>query len=74
MRVMSEGGPLALRVEGPRRAVGVLRGQGYTQCEVREITESSAEAAERPVTRLATKAAGPTPSSVALVKESGHGA
>jgi hypothetical protein len=38
VRLMSEGGPLTLRVEGPARAAAVLRHQGYAQCELRAVT------------------------------------
>ncbi|MFF2378420.1 hypothetical protein ACFVUW_28925 [Streptomyces xiamenensis] len=38
VRLMSVGGQLTLRIEGPSRAMTVLRHQGYAQCELRAVT------------------------------------
>ncbi|WP_328372946.1 hypothetical protein OG800_49375 (plasmid) [Streptomyces sp. NBC_00445] len=35
VRFTSAGGPLVMRVEGPAKALTVLRHQGYAECEVR---------------------------------------
>lgn len=51
VRLMSVGGPLTLRIEGPARATTVLRHQGYSQCELRAVTGEET-ARERPVIRL----------------------
>jgi hypothetical protein len=51
VRLMSVGGPLTLRVEGPARATTVLRHQGYAQCELRVVTGKES-APERPKIRL----------------------
>ncbi|MGW4894578.1 hypothetical protein ACWEQL_20230 [Kitasatospora sp. NPDC004240] len=62
VRLMSDGGPLTLRVEGPARAAAVLRHQGYAQCELRAVADDAA-APERPqillgARRRAAEAAG----------------
>jgi hypothetical protein len=44
VRLMSDGGPLTLRLEGPARAVAVLRHQGYVGCELRAVTDGEAVA------------------------------
>ncbi|MCG7524027.1 hypothetical protein MHW47_06165 [Streptomyces sp. OfavH-34-F] len=51
VRLMSVGGPLTLRIEGPTRATTVLRHQGYAQCELRAVTGKES-APERPEIRL----------------------
>ncbi|MFE9428970.1 hypothetical protein ACFYNO_39175 [Kitasatospora sp. NPDC006697] len=51
VRLMSAGGPLTLRVEGPARATTVLRHQGYAQCELRAVTGQESKP-ERPKIRL----------------------
>ncbi|MQS17228.1 hypothetical protein F7Q99_34880 [Streptomyces kaniharaensis] len=51
VRLMSVGGPLTLRVEGPARATTVLRHQGYAQCELRAVTGRESKP-ERPKIRL----------------------
>ncbi|MFJ9574705.1 hypothetical protein [Streptomyces bacillaris] len=51
VRLMSVGGPLTLRVEGPARATTVLRHQGYAQCELRAVTGKESTP-ERPKIRL----------------------
>ncbi|MCX5216200.1 hypothetical protein OG689_44500 [Kitasatospora sp. NBC_00240] len=51
IRLLSVGGPMSLRVEGPARAVAVLRHQGYAQCELRSVTEDAGPS-ERPTIRL----------------------
>ncbi|WP_327378657.1 hypothetical protein OG393_32605 (plasmid) [Streptomyces sp. NBC_01216] len=51
VRLMSVGGPLTLRVEGPARATTVLRHQGYAQCELRAVTGQESKP-ERPKIRL----------------------
>ncbi|MER5356610.1 hypothetical protein ABT093_40615 [Kitasatospora sp. NPDC002551] len=51
VRLMSVGGPLTLRVEGPTRATTVLRHQGYAQCELRAVTGQESKP-ERPKIRL----------------------
>jgi hypothetical protein len=51
VRLMSTGGPLTLRVEGPTRAVSVLRHQGYANCELRAVTGDAGQT-EPPKIRL----------------------
>jgi hypothetical protein len=51
VRLMSTGGPLTMRVEGPARAASVLRHQGYAQCEIRVVDEDVTEH-ERPQIQL----------------------
>ncbi|MFJ8752293.1 hypothetical protein ACIREO_23600 [Streptomyces sp. NPDC102441] len=51
VRLLSQSGLLTMRVEGPARAVEVLRHQGYRQCEMRAVGAAMAEA-ERPEIRL----------------------
>jgi hypothetical protein len=51
VRLMTVGGPLTLRVEGPARATTVLRHQSYAQCELRAVTGKES-APERPRIRL----------------------
>lgn len=55
VRLVSSGGPLSLRVEGPARAASVLRHQGYAQCELRAV-DARANQTERPRIRLGVAA------------------
>ncbi|MEV4506634.1 hypothetical protein [Streptomyces klenkii] len=55
VRLVSSGGPLSLRVEGPARAASVLRHQGYAQCELRAV-DARANQTERPQIRLGAAA------------------
>ncbi|MGA5442515.1 hypothetical protein ACPCKW_23765 [Streptomyces griseoincarnatus] len=65
VRLMSTGGPLTLRVEGPTRAVSVLRHQGYANCELRAVTGDAGQT-EPPKIRLGVtpKAAQPVAAAV----------
>ncbi|MEU2514705.1 hypothetical protein [Streptomyces syringium] len=58
VRLLSTGGPLTLRLEGPARAASVLRHQGYAQCELRAVG-AQASRTEPPRIRLGAAAAGP---------------
>ncbi|MFJ6438225.1 hypothetical protein [Streptomyces sp. NPDC091416] len=51
VRLLSQGGLLTMRIEGPAQAAAVLRHQGYGQCEMRAVG-SAAASAERPEIRL----------------------
>ncbi|MGW1616021.1 hypothetical protein ACWCQZ_42550 [Streptomyces sp. NPDC002285] len=51
VRLLSQGGLLTMRIEGPARAAAVLRHQGYSQCEMRAVGPAVANA-ERPEIRL----------------------
>ncbi|ATM24747.1 ATP/GTP-binding protein (plasmid) [Streptomyces alboflavus] len=51
VRLLSQGGLLTMRVEGPARAAEVFRRQGYRQCEMRAVGAAQAES-ERPEIRL----------------------
>lgn len=67
VRLLSDGGPLTLRVEGPARAAAVLRHQGYTGCELRAVADEAATP-DRPLIllgarRAAAKAPASTPAS-----------
>ncbi|MEU9255745.1 hypothetical protein AB0D66_28340 [Streptomyces sp. NPDC048270] len=64
VRLMSVGGPLTLRVEGPTRATTVLRHQGYAQCELRAVTGEESTP-ERPVIRLGVHNDGTGPAAAA---------
>lgn len=60
VRLMSTGGPLTLRVEGPTRAVSVLRHQGYANCELRAVTGEAGQT-EPPKIRLGVTPKAPQP-------------
>ena len=60
VRLMSVGGPLTLRIEGPARATTVLRHQGYPQCELRAVTGGESAVA-RPKIRLGPRDPEPEP-------------
>lgn len=67
VRLLSDGGPLTLRVEGPARAAAVLRHQGYAGCELRAVADDAATP-DRPLIllggrRAAAMAAASTPAS-----------
>jgi hypothetical protein len=67
VRLVSAGGPLSMRIEGPVRATTVLRHQGYPQCELRPV-ETEEDASAQPPIRLGPRALeSDTPS---LTKES----
>ncbi|MFE7035449.1 hypothetical protein ACFU9Y_34590 [Streptomyces sp. NPDC057621] len=51
VRLLSQGGLLTMRVEGPARAAAVLRHQGYSQCEMRAVGAAAIDAG-RPEIRL----------------------
>ncbi|MEU2354528.1 hypothetical protein ABZ599_16425 [Streptomyces misionensis] len=51
VRLLSQGGLLTMRIEGPARAAAVLRHQGYGQCEMRAVSPATASS-ERPEIRL----------------------
>lgn len=55
VRLVSAGGPLSMRIEGPVRATTVLRHQGYPQCELRPV-EAEEGASVRPPIRLGPRA------------------
>lgn len=58
VRLVSEGGPLSLRIEGHVRVLQVMRHQGYAQCELREVDADSTPR-ERPVIRLGARREAP---------------
>ncbi|MFZ3491636.1 hypothetical protein ACODT5_00085 [Streptomyces sp. 5.8] len=51
VRLLSQGGLLTMRVEGPARAAAVLRHQSYGQCEMRAVGAAGMQT-ERPEIRL----------------------
>ncbi|GKQ34626.1 hypothetical protein [Streptomyces sp. A012304] len=51
VRLLSQGGLLTMRIEGPARAAAVLRHQSYSQCEMRAVGPAVASS-ERPEIRL----------------------
>lgn len=51
IRFTCSGGPLTMRVEGPSKALSVLRHQGYAQCEMR-LVEDGLPVRERPQIHL----------------------
>lgn len=52
IRFTCSNGSLSMRVEGPARAMSVLRHQGYAQVEVRPVEGDGRVARERPQIRL----------------------
>ncbi|MFJ8015021.1 hypothetical protein [Streptomyces sp. NPDC096339] len=48
----TSGGPLTMRVEGPAKALSVLRHQGYAQCEMRPSEAGGTPSSERPRIQL----------------------
>ncbi|WP_424892375.1 hypothetical protein [Streptomyces sp. XH2] len=55
IRFTCSGGPLAMRVEGPAKALSVLRHQGYAQCEMRPVEAGGLPPRERPQIRLGSQ-------------------
>ncbi|MEU5959318.1 hypothetical protein [Streptomyces sp. NPDC047525] len=51
------GGALSMRVEGPTKAMSVLRHQGYAQVEMRPVETGANAARDRPQIRLGTQSA-----------------
>jgi hypothetical protein len=64
VRLLSQGGLLTMRVEGPARAAAVLRHQGYRQCEMRAVGAATADA-ERPEIRLGADLDADSPTALA---------
>ncbi|RLU82051.1 hypothetical protein CTZ27_31355 [Streptomyces griseocarneus] len=52
IRFACSGGPLTMRVEGPAKALSVLRHQGYAQCEMRPVEAGGLPPRDRPQIRL----------------------
>jgi len=44
VRLVSTGGPVSLRFEGPAAAISVLQHQGFAHCEMRPVTDAGSEA------------------------------
>ncbi|MFJ5850502.1 hypothetical protein [Streptomyces sp. NPDC092903] len=57
VRFTCSGGALSMRVEGPERAMSVLRHQGYAQVEMRPVEAGDPAARERPEIRLGSQPA-----------------
>ncbi len=57
VRFTCTGGSLAMRVEGPERAMSVLRHQSYAQVEMRPVEVGGGAARERPQIRLGSQPA-----------------
>ncbi|MGW7199008.1 hypothetical protein [Streptomyces chryseus] len=57
VRFTCTGGVLSMRVEGPARAMSVLRHQGYAQVEMRPVEAGGRAAPERPQIRLGSQPA-----------------
>jgi len=60
IRLLASGGTLGLRVEGPARAIAILRQQGYSGCELRPVTaeaqpEKEMAQPQRPVILLGAR-------------------
>ncbi|WP_055530666.1 hypothetical protein [Streptomyces graminilatus] len=55
VRFTSSGGSLSMRVEGPMKAMSVLRHQGYAQVEMRPVEASGRAAREHPQIQLASQ-------------------
>jgi len=55
VRFGCSGGPLTMRVEGPTKALSVLRHQGYTQCEMRLVEDGLPVPRELPQIQLGTQ-------------------
>ncbi|TGA97447.1 hypothetical protein [Streptomyces sp. MZ04] len=57
VRFTCSGGALSMRVEGPAKAMSVLRHQGYAQVEMRPVEAGGLAAHDRPQIRLGTQSA-----------------
>jgi hypothetical protein len=57
VRFTCAGGALSMRVEGPAKAMSVLRHQGYAQVEMRPVQAGEAGPRDRPQIRLGTQSA-----------------
>jgi hypothetical protein len=55
VRFASSGGALSMRVEGPTKAMSVLRHQGYAQVEMRPVEASGRAVHEHPQIQLASQ-------------------
>ncbi|MFF4534031.1 hypothetical protein ACFY1P_32780 [Streptomyces sp. NPDC001407] len=55
VRFTCSGGPLTMQVEGPAKALSVLRHQGYAQCEMRPVEAGDLLSRELPKIQLGSR-------------------